>query len=694
MDINARRAQFRLHLMRFPRRHPVWTGLIALSIVVLALPAIIGWNWARKPVSSLVETSTGREFRIDGNLDIDFFPLEIEAERLYLGNARWSDERSMARVERVNMQVRFWPLVVGQVRLPVLTLESPSLLLERSREGRGNWVLKDARGPVVSGVGERRVRAQQLLVRNGKVRFREPSLQTDLQVKVESAPPAATSTFAPLKLAGQGTYRGRPFTLQGQVDSPLKLQGKPLPYQIDLRAAAGDTRARAHGTLEEPLQWQDVSLNFALAGADLADLYDILGIVLPQTPPYELAGTLTRNGNTVGYRKFAGTVGDSDLAGDLEVKLGGVRPQLIASLQSKLIDFDDLAGFIGGVPGTGEGETASDEQREEAARQRATGRRLPSKPIQLGKLRAMDADVQLTAERIHSPRLPLETMRAHLVLRDGQLTLEPLDFGAAGGTLSSIVRIDARDEPAQFGLVMRVQQLQLPKLMPRVELLRDSVGDVAGVIELEGEGDSAAAVMATADGNMSVIMGSGRVSNLLMETLGLDIAEALGFLISKDQPVTVRCAYADFGVEEGLATARAVAFDTTDTVVLMKGDIDFRTEKLDLNVIPRPKDMSPVSVRVPLHIGGTLAQPAVGPEAGPLLLRVGAVGALALIAPPLALVGLLEPGTGEDTDCLGSKEGQLPGTQTAALGEEDSEEDKPELTIAERAIRNLPKHQN
>lgn len=690
MDKNA----VMLRTRQFPRSHPVWTGLIALVIVIALLPAVIGWNWARGPVARLVEASTGREFRIEGNLDVDFFPLEVQAERLYLGNARWSDEAAMARVDRLDMQVRFWPLLVGQVRLPAVVAESPSLLLERSKEGRGNWVLGETSGSSCGPTGcDRGVRVQQLLVRDGEVRFREPALETSLHVRIESGKPASKDSLAPLLLSGKGTYRGRPFTLEGQVDSPLELQGEPQPYQLDLRAAAGDTRARLHGTLEEPLQWQDISLNFALAGADLAKLYDVIGIVLPRTPPYELAGILTRNGNTFGYRRFAGTVGDSDLAGNLEVKVGGERPMLTGKLHSKLIDFDDLAGFIGGVPGTGEGETASEEQREQAARQRESGRRLPSTPIKLERLRAMDADVQLTAERVDSPRLPLETMRAHLVLHDGQLTLQPLDFGAAGGTLSNVVRIDARGEPAQFGMVMRVQGLELPKLMPRVEMLRDAVGNISGVIELEGEGDSAATVMATANGDMSVIMGSGRISNLLMEIAGLDVAESLGFLIGSDKPVTVRCAYADFGVEEGIATARAVAFDTTDTVILMDGKIDFRDEKLDLDVMPRPKDFSPVSIRVPLHIGGTLAKPTFAPRAEPLLLRIGLVSALAMIAPPLALLGLIERGPGEDTGCQAETGGITADAGTPPIGDEESGTgNKKKRTVAERAIENLPKH--
>jgi AsmA family protein len=265
----------------------------------------------------------------------------------------------------------------------------------------------------------------------------------------------------------------------------------------------------------------------------------------------------------------------------------------------------------------------------------------------------MDADVELIASKVRSPKLPLESISAHLVLEDGLLTLTPLDFAAAGGRLAASVGVDARQEPADFRLAMQVRQLQLPKLMPKAKLLRDSTGSISGVVNLDGQGDSAASILATADGEIGFIMGAGRMSNLLLEIAGLDVAETLGFLIGKDQEVLLRCAYADFSVEDGIASVRSAAIDTTDTALLVRGGFSFRDESLDLTLLPRPKDMSPVSIRTPIKISGTFADPAFAPKGGPLLLRGAAVAALAAVAPPLALLGLIETGPGKDTDCGG-----------------------------------------
>jgi hypothetical protein len=90
-----------------------------------------------------------------------------------------------------------------------------------------------------------------------------------------------------------------------------------------------------------------------------------------------------------------------------------------------------------------------------------------------------------------------------------------------------------------------------------------------------------------------------------------------------------------------------MAIDTTDTALLIAGRFSFREESLDLTLLPRPKDMSPVSIRAPIKIGGIFADPSFAPKGGPLLQRGAAVAALASVAPPLALLALIETGPGQ-----------------------------------------------
>jgi hypothetical protein len=179
---------------------------------------------------------------------------------------------------------------------------------------------------------------------------------------------------------------------------------------------------------------------------------------------------------------------------------------------------------------------------------------------------------------------------------------------------------------------------------------------VNGRIDLAGHGNSIADMLGTADGSVHLGMGQGRFSNLLLELAGLDVAESLKFLLGKDRTVPVRCAYGLFDVDNGVMHARAFAFDTTDTVLFGSGKINLQQETLALELRPKPKDVSPFSLRGPLEISGTLKDPHFRPKAKPLLARAAAAVALYAIAPPAALLAFIETGPGEDTACVPDKQ--------------------------------------
>jgi uncharacterized protein involved in outer membrane biogenesis len=629
-----------------------WPWIVGGVVVVLTTFVILfNWNWLKHPLERRVTAATGRSFVIGGDLDVDLgrYP-RIRARDVHLGNAPWSEHKEMLALGDVDLRIALWPLFRGRIELPYVKLDRPDLLLERNEKGQGNWIFAHSSSKDDAGPGPR---IHQLLVENGELRVHEPVLKTDLLLRVRTAKPDEKDARAPLVISGEGTYRGQPFELEGRLDSPLDLADATQPYDVDVRAQAGDTRAHASGALPAPLAFDAFTVNLEMSGANLGDLYTLLGVAVPETPPYSLKGRLTRDASVWSFRKFAGKVGDSDLAGDVSIDLGRDRPFLKGELVSERLDFDDLGSVIGAPPGTSATDTASKAQREQSAAARASTRVLPNSPFKLDKLRSMDADVKLEVKRIDAPKLPLERMTTHMKLDDGVLSLAPLNFHAAGGTIESRISLDAREASITTTATAEVHHLELPKLFPSVELTKSGAGVVSGAVALTAQGNSIAYMAGSANGDIGLVMGPGHISNLLVELAGLDIAESVKYLFDRNKQVPLRCAYADFKVVDGVMSARSIAFDTTDTLIFAQGDIDLRNEALAMKLVPLPKDKSPLAIRVPLKIGGTFKDPSFRPEAGPLLARGGAAAALYALAPPAALLALLEtgPGKGDDLDC-------------------------------------------
>ncbi|HEY0505053.1 MAG TPA: AsmA family protein, partial [Lysobacter sp.] len=559
----------------------------------------------------------------------------------------WSRAPQMATADRAEIGIALWPLLRRQVLLPLIRLDNPRLLLETNpKGGDGNWVFGEKGG-------DTDVQFRRVDIQRGFVQFLDAPNRTDIRVGVSSQRNAARDASAPVSVVGGGLWQNNRFVLQGNAASPLLLRDRTAPYRINVRASAGATHAHARGTLLDPLRLRGFDLQMKLSGRDLGDLYPLLGLAIPHTPPYSLDGRFSREGEVWHYRKFDGRIGDSDMHGDASVDTSGKRPYLRADLTSRRLDFDDLAGFVGGTPQTGRGETANAEQDKDAAQQDASARLLPQTPYNLTKLRAMDADVRLRAMRINAPSLPLDDMDAHLLLEGGMLKLDPLNFGVAEGDIRSRIRMDARTDTIRTRADADIAGLNLGKLLPKVEITQNAIGKISGKVGIEGTGNSIAAMLGSSDGNIAVGMGQGRISNLLMEMAGIDLAEIIKFKLGGDKQIPVRCAFADFGVDNGLMTTRSLAFDTSDTILIGSGTVNLRDEKLDLTIRPRPKDRSLLAFRTPLRVDGTFRKPAVHPD----LAKVGLRGAIALtlatITPPAALLATLELGPGEDSGCGG-----------------------------------------
>ena len=643
--------------------HP-WLVLFAiLALAVVILVVMWDWNWFKGPLERQVSQRTGRSFDIGGDLDVDLgWVSTIRADRVRFGNAAWSKQATMATADRVELDLQLTPLLRRHVRIPRLRLARPVLNLEVGPQGTGNWSFGKP--------GSTDMQFRRLWIDDGKLAFLDAAKKTDIKVDVDSLAAKGAETPAPITVRGGGRWKGNAFSLRGRAESPLALGDADSPYRIDAHATAGATKAHARGTLLDPLRMRDFDLKLALSGNDLDELYPLIGLALPASPPYALDGRLTRDITTGGgdgknsgkssgervvwhYDGFTGKVGDSDLAGKLSVESGGKRPYLRASLSSKRLDFDDLAGFVGAAPQAGGGESTNPELAALAARQKARARVLPDSPYNLGRLRAMDADVRWKARRINAPSLPLDDMDAHLKLEDGVLRLDPLNFGVAGGDIRSVIRMDAREATIRTRAQIRARGLDLAKLMPDVKLAQDAIGRVGGDIAITASGNSIARMLATANGDIGLGMGRGQISNLLMEMAGLDIAEALKFMVTKDRKVPVRCAFGDFAVRDGIMTARALAFDTTDTILVGDGTISLRDESLDLRLRPRPKDRSLFVLRSPLLVSGTFKDPSFRPDLKRVGLRAAIALTLASIAPPLALLATIELGPGEDSSCGG-----------------------------------------
>jgi len=617
------------------RRYAV--GTLGILAVLVFLVAFFPWNWLRGPIASIASTRLQRTVAI-GHIDVDWgLPTLVAVDDLTIGNAEWSKTPLMATFPRTVFTFSIPSLL--RMTPDIVQLTRPDVLLERNAAGDANWHFDDAAGRTGAAFGA-------IDVDKGIVRYRDALLPASVDATLQTDATAAR----PLRFAGKGTLRGDPFEIQGTSEGIAELRRVNAPYHLVISARAGATSMTFDGTAI-PASLENAEGLLHLKGPDLSRLYPIVPSPLPWTPPYDLTGNLRHAKSQWIFRGIKGTVGDSDLAGDFTVDVSSKRHSTTAEFTSRKMNYKDLGGFIGLPPGESSRSLRTVEQQQEARKRTTTNRVLPDRPFSLDRLRDHDVDVKFRGTSFKWGTVPIDQVVTHIVLKDGVMRFDPVDFGIADGHVVSNITLDANKEVPTAQAKIEARNVELKRIFPQLASPNGSAGRFGGRAQFRSRGNSVAEMFAAADGEAAVAMRGGESSTLRLVLTNIDLARAAQLLIGGDETAAIHCAVGAFHAKGGVLTPDLFVVDTSAELITGSGSVDFRTEQYDLHLKANSKTPSILALKGPVVIGGTFKAPAVRPEMGPLVARIGASVGLGVLAGPLALLPLIDLGDAPDADC-------------------------------------------
>lgn len=620
-------------------------------------------SWLEKRGTSAL----GRPVHIaEAHLALSFKP-QLVMHGVTVENPKGYSAPNMVEAKYLRVGVDLWKFLRGQVTLPHVLLNGANIEFEALEGGRANWLVDwpadQAQPPPLADIPA----IGRFEIRDTKIRYRDAPLRADLRIDVVTQDAGDPGNEPNLNLKGSGTYLGLPSRIDVKAGSALALRSNDQPFPVNASVVVGPTEITLTGFITDPMNVQGLNLDLSLKGDDAADLYPLLGVSMFPTPPYQFTTHLDRDGNTWLLKDLKGVVGKSDIAGNLDWDLSEKVPRLEGKLTSKSLHLADLGGFFGAPPGE---EKSTPAQLAAAAEREATRRVeqgedpaevapqliIPDRPFNLTKLNSMNADVTLTADQIERPDFPLETFAAKMRVEDGVLTLKPVKFGVENGKIDFDLKVDGRQSPAKTDAIVVVERFPIHRLITEfgkeIEKDQNARGVVGGRFEVHGRANTMHQILAQADGELKMMGGGGTLSQLRLELLDLDIAEALGIVLGKDKAIPIRCMAAAADIKQGEVTSQVFVIDTTDTTIVGKGGMNLGTERIDFQLDAKPKDSSMVAVRTPIVVGGTLANPDFAPHTGKLAKRAAEMVALgALLTPLAAIIPLIETGGNKDVDC-------------------------------------------
>ncbi len=631
--------------------------VFAASLVVLLN---FNWNLARPWLNARISEALGRPFVITGDLSLSWekqalidqgrfsripWP-HLAAQNIYIGNPPAQiGNTTLAGIKQIDFSLNPYALLRKEIEIPVLSFDSPVINLQRNADGTNNWTFRNSNQPSIW-----QLKLQRIVFSKGRIHLVDAIRHADITADINSldADPIYGLGWQLHGKLGKEDVSGT-----GRAGAVLSLQQQTTPYPITARLHVGKTRIAVEGTLTKPADLAALDMHLKVSGSSMGRLYAISGIYLPETPPFasegHLIATLGMQGSHWIYQDFSGKVGASDIGGSLDYQSKKPRPLLSGSIVSHVLHFSDLAPLIGAD------SNASKIRRGDATIQ-PKDKVLPIDPFSTERWSSIDADIKFSAEEIiRNKALPINKLTTHVHLQDGVMSLLPLDFGVAGGNLSSDITLDGSGKSGKNAikatLKMTARHLRLKQLFPTFKPLQASIGEINGDASLSAVGNSVASLLGASNGELKLLINQGTVSRLLLEEMGLNIGNVIINTLTGDKPVKLNCMATDLSISNGLMQTRSFIIDTDDAILDIMGNINLTHEKLNLTINTHSRGLRIFSLRAPIYVRGSFKQPHVSVDKGVMAMKAGGAIALVVLAPVAALLPLIKIGPGENSDC-------------------------------------------
>lgn len=653
----------RAFLPRAPlaRRSIVSIALLLIGLLVLEL---WGWPFLRAPAEAMLTRQLDRPVLLTPPFRLHLLgAVRIHAGGVWIAAPTGFDAPHVLDAKDLRLRMRYRDLLTlresGDLRIALLVVEHLDAHLLRRDDGTATWQIGKPREAATERDEAPRPppEVDRLAVGEGRLELRDALLATDLRATFATDEGGADK--APRSsVEVRGQFHDRPLEGELETEGFLRLfaRGEGLrPVPATGRLEYGGVKAEFNGTVTDLFGSRDIRGSAAASGPSLAVLGELFGMVLPTTAPFSLRGEVWKDGDLWRAAVSEARFGSSKLAGRFAYEADAEPPRLEGTLTGSRFVLADLGPAFG----------TRDEDGTPV--EPPPGRILPDRRLDLPSLRNMDAQIAVNLEHVDLGTAfaePIAPLKADLGMSAGRLTLAGIDARTARGSLSGDISVDSREQIPLWRSDLRWSEIRVEDWIGIAKTGASKAqaegepppppyfaGELHGRAQLVGRGHSTAELLGSLDGKITLFLRDGSMSHLVVELLGLDVAQSLGVVFAGDRSLPTECALMHLAAAKGRLMPRVGIIDTPVTSVLVDGSVDLGSETLALRFIARPKNVSPFTARAPIRVHGSFIDPSVSPEPGPIARR--ALGALVLsfINPLAALIPFIDLGEEAESPC-------------------------------------------
>jgi len=373
-----------------------------------------------------------------------------------------------------------------------------------------------------------------------------------------------------------------------------------------------------HGGFDDLKNSDLVNIKVDFEINDPAGLGNALGINLSGLKPYREDGLFTSTNEKIVYNGNM-LIGTTSGATTIHGHTHKDKPYFSGTVSIPVMDLTDL-GF----------QLEQEIEEEIIAKPGSQGADylFSRETLDVDFLNDFGLDIKINIDQIENyGDTPLDSFIGHITLQDGELTLDPLRFAYAGGTMDASISLQAQ-EPPVYSLKMTADDLILGPMLAQLDTTATIKGRTNVQLDVTASGGSAHKLASNLNGNINVEFEDSRIPTVYIDLLTVDVfGWVMSNTVSRGQYINLNCVLMQFTAKDGEIKSKLLLADGPNMSVGGRVDLNLRDETINAVLLPRQKGRL-FSTITPIELSGPIRDPDV--QAIPAQAAAQEIGALAL----------------------------------------------------------------
>ncbi|MFK8027674.1 MAG: AsmA family protein [Gammaproteobacteria bacterium] len=372
------------------------------------------------------------------------------------------------------------------------------------------------------------------------------------------------------------------------------------------------------------------TINLALTskGENIQSFEDVIKQTLPTSKNFSLKTNMNYSGNSLDLTNVDLVLDNTQLAGNSTIEFTS-PPNVRANVVAETLNIEHL---LAGAP-SGNKETVKKDEKSKL---------FSDKKIDLDWLNSANTDVSLAIKNLIYKKATLKDIKAKAIAKNNTAALEIESLNYLDANLQAKALIDANKDIFSHSLF--TENFNLGQLLSDIDASDTLQGKIDASIDVNSFGTSSQQLANNANGKITAVMTEGSLADAPIDLLASNLLVELMPGKSKKKNTKIECLFIQFSGNEGVFNSDAALLNTENIVMTTNGSVDLSNEKLNLLLIPKPKNIELFTLDANIRVAGDLQDPGFSLDKGSVfkkLLKSAATVALgpAALAVPFASMG-------------------------------------------------------